>query len=372
MGRPPKKRTRADDEGPDFPAHSEADIWPSLGDSQQPSTMSPTTAIFPDTDHLCPVLYWRPGTSTNSPHAQPADLLSGYDDHNHSWRPEQLKQPSVPVFPTSSPWPDFSTVSEATAMPMPFPSPTSFPPMGSLPLSPSTSVSSDSPASSCTCLSYLYLCLSHMTSISSFPVSDHTLCSLYIAARTARDVIRCQICPKAFATGVQNVMFIGTLLTVAADAWLRVSKTDATQLGLQSAPADYIARVLQSPDPAQTWKIWLHQVVRRAVVGGYLDPDSAVTCSEQQSDLLSMIMEIENRQRRWHEPGQHPTQKYSPPSQADQPQDQDETNDGNEYLCLRVVGSARNVITKFNFAPDDYAEGVEPVNNNDQGAEGYR
>lgn len=173
-------------------------------------------------------------------------------------------------------------------------------------------------------------------------------------------------------------MFIGTLLTVAADAWLRVSKADPTQLGLQSAPADYAARVLQSPDPAQAWKTWLHHVVRRAVVGGYLEPDSGLPCAETQSDLLSMIIEIENRQRHWHEPGQHPLQQHNSlfPSDATrapcQSQDQDDSIDEKEYLCLRVVGNARNVITQFNFAPEDYAEGHEPVTNVDPGVGGYR
>lgn len=172
-------------------------------------------------------------------------------------------------------------------------------------------------------------------------------------------------------------MFIGTLLTVVADAWLRVAKADASQLGLQSAPADYVTRVLQTPDPAQTWKTWLHQVVRRAVVGGPIEPGAAVACAEQP-DLLCMIIEIENRQRRWHEPGQHPLHQHDPlfrpdPAQAQDPsRDQDESNHEKEYLCLRVVGNARNVITKFNFAPSDYAEGVEPViASTNPGAEGY-
>ncbi|OQE37800.1 hypothetical protein PENCOP_c009G01786 [Penicillium coprophilum] len=374
MGRPPKKRTRADDEGVDFPPISGAEIWPSPEDSQQSSSgMSPSITNFPDADHLCPQFFWRPGTNTNSPQSQPADLLSGYDDHNHTWKPDLLKPPNLPVFPSSSPWPDFSTVSEATAMPMPmplslpFPIPTIFPPSPSLPLSPAASVSSDSATPGCTCLSYLYLSLSHMTSLSSFPVNSHTLCSLYIAARTARDVIRCQVCPKAFSTGFQNIMFLGTLLTVVADSWLRVSQADATELGMQSAPPHFLSEAHQSPDPAQVWKSWLRQVVRRAVIGGPIGPGAMIPCSEQP-DLLSMIGELEDRQRRWHDPGQHPLgnnqlgqwntmSSFSDPSQL---QDKDGPGE-NKFLCLRLVRSSREVIAKFNFDPSEYPEGVEPL-----------
>ncbi|KAJ5494719.1 transcriptional regulator family: Fungal Specific TF [Penicillium fimorum] len=368
MGRPPKKRTRTDDEGVDFPPLSGAEIWPSPEDSQQSSSgMSPNISTFPDADHLCPQFFWRPGTNTNLPQSQPADLLSGYDDHNHTWKPDRLKQSNLPVFPSSSPWPDFSAVSEATAMPMPlpFPNPSTFPP--TLPLSPATSVSSDSATPGCTCLSYIYLSLSHMTSISSFPVNSHTLCSLYIAARTARDVIRCQVCPKAFSTGFQNIMFLGTLLTVVADSWLRVSQADAMDLGMQAAPPHFVSEVHQSPDPAQVWKSWLHQVVRRAVIGGPVAPGAIVACSEQP-DLLSMIGELENRQRRWHEPGQHPLGQnplgqWNTMSSLSDPlksEDKDEPDEA-KFLCLRVVGSSREVIAKFNFDPSEYPEGVEPV-----------
>ncbi|KGO71524.1 hypothetical protein PITC_051650 [Penicillium italicum] len=364
MGRPPKKRTRTDDEGFDPQALSGAEIWPSPEDSQQSSlVMSPYTVNFPDVDYLCPQLYWRPGTAmnTNLPQSQSADLLSSHEDHNRTRRPDYRKQPNLPVPASSSPWPDFTAISEVTAMPMPFPNPPTFPSTDSLPLSPANSISSDSTTSGCPCLSYLYLSLSHMTSISSFPVNSHTLCSLYIAARTARDVIRCQICPKAISTGFQNVMFIATLLTVVADSWLRVSQADAIELGMQSAPPHYVSEVLQSSDPAQVWKSWLREVVRRAVIGGSVGPGAIIPCSEQP-DLLSMIMEIENRQRRWHEPGQHPFGQSFSTSMSNSTPSQDQDNPGEkDFLCLRVVGSARDVIKRFNFDPSEYPEGVEPV-----------
>ncbi|KAJ6089390.1 hypothetical protein N7467_004606 [Penicillium canescens] len=350
MGRPPKKRARTDDEG--LEPSPPGEIWPSPENSQQSSVgPTPNTGAFPDSDHLCPLFFWTPGG--NSQQSQPAaDLLAGDEEHNHAWPPDGLKPANLPVFPSSSPWPDFSTVSEATAMPFPIPNLQS---VDSLPLSPPTSISSDGTLAGCTCLSYLYLCLSHISSLASFPVNSHTLCSLYIAARTAQDVIRCQECPKVFTTGMQNTMFVGTLLTVVADSWLRVSQAEPVELGKQSATPEYVAQVQQRPDPTQAWKSWLHQVVRRAIIGGPLDPGAVVGCSDQL-DLLSLIKEVEHRQWLRHQPQQSPCSSSAihnpPPEHGHQEK---------EHLCLRVVGSARHVIAKFNFEPGDYPEGVDPV-----------
>lgn len=345
MGRPPKKRVRSDEEELNFSTQNK-DIWHNPEDTTSSFSMAPDPATATDAQHLCPQLYWPPSGQTSYQEPLP-DLLGEDGDHNHIWRPERLRNPNLPVPPSSSPWPDFSTVSAATASL--FPVPPDLPEMHTLPLTPPMSTCSD-PTASCTCLSYLYLCLSHISSIASFPVNSHTLCSLYIAARTAQNVIRCQVCPKSFATGIQNVMLTGTLLTVAADAWLRVSNSDAAELGVQSAPPEYASRVLQSADPAQAWDDWLRQIVRRAVIGGQLDPEAGTRCSDQP-DLLSLINEVENRQRRWHAPGQHP---LSPGNVGINPNESDQPCNENELLCFRVVGNARSVISRFNFEPYEF------------------
>ncbi|KAJ5086344.1 hypothetical protein NUU61_007651 [Penicillium alfredii] len=360
MGRPPKKRARTDDEEAKFPAPL-SEPWPSPDETSPYSlTIHPDQNTVADADHLCPQFFWQPGRVSSSPQSQPVpDLLAGEDDHNHTWRPDRLKNMNLPVFPSSSPWPDFSTVSEATAIPLPMP--TSFPTMGTLPLSPEP-ISSDPATPKCTCLSYLYLCLSHISSLASFPVDSHTVCSLYIAARTIQDVIRCQSCPKVFATGVQNIMFTGTLLTVVADAWLRVYKSNAVELGIQTAPADYVTRVMQSADPTQGWEDWLRQIVRRAVIGGPAECAALGHCSDQP-DLLSLIAEIENRQRRWHEPGQHPlwpTKGDNCTTNSAGAHEQRGSLDEKEHLCVRIVGSSRDIIAKFDFEPQDYPHGAFP------------
>ncbi|KAJ5151844.1 hypothetical protein N7492_010139 [Penicillium capsulatum] len=357
MGRPPKKRARTDDEGAEFSTQSAHNFWPSPEQTPPDSfPITPDSTERSDANQLCPFFFWRPGGAAPLPSQHPPDLLAGDENHNHSWRPDRLKNPNVPVPTSTSPWPDFSTVSEATAMP--FTAPAGILDLPSLPLTPPTPASSDSASPQCTCLSYLYLCLSHISSVASFPVNSHTLCSLHIAARTAQDVIRCEACPKNFATGMQNVMFTGTLLTVIADAWLRVYQADPVELGMQSAPKEYVSLVLSSPDPPQAWRDWLRQIVRYAVVGGDISPSLRSPCSSHP-DLLSLIQEVENRQRRWHEPGQHPL-PHNPLNPGTHPAGEGEPHSEKELLCLRVVGSARAVLAKFNFEPSDFPHGVIP------------
>lgn len=356
MGRPPKKRARADDDGDDIPMQGN-NMWPTPEDTPPDSfTMGQEPPALTDAQYLCPQFFVH---HRGPPQSSQSDLLAGDEDHNHSWRPDRLRNSNMPVYETSSPWPDFATVSESTSMPLS--PPTNFLNAHSLPLTPPMTNLADPTTPQCTCLSYLYLCLSHISSIASFPVNSHTLCSLYIAARTAQDVIRCEACPKNFATGVQNVMFTGTLLTVIADAWLRVYNSNATELGVQSAPPEFATKVMQSPNPAEGWKSWLRQIVRRAVVGGYLSPEAGTRCSEQR-DLLSLIREVENRQRRWHAPGQHPMTGHNlmHPTAVGLNQNDEERTDEKELLCMRVVGSARAVLSKFNFEPSDFPEGVIP------------
>ena len=154
-------------------------------------------------------------------------------------------------------------------------------------------------------------------------------------------------------------MFLGTLLTVVADAWLRVSKSDAASLAMQTAEPDFVSRVLQTDNPAQYWSCWLRQIVRRAVIGGPHGPEAEIPSSNQR-DLLSLISEMENRQRRWHEPGQHPCPEGNPLTPQSDSGDSSHPIDEQDLLCLRVARNARAVLTKFNFAPDEFPEGVIP------------
>ncbi|KKK16725.1 hypothetical protein P175DRAFT_0498951 [Aspergillus ochraceoroseus IBT 24754] len=338
MGRPPKKRMREDDDNVVFMGLSNSDMWTSSDNNQFSSDLGTETTV--DSTQLFSPMY--PTPFSNFP-----CRLSTDENHRHSLQ-LALGEPLSSVPSTASPWPDFHSVSSAA------PNPFLLPPGLTPPISPSDSGASAD--TQCSCLSYLYLCLSHLSSLKSFPISQHTICSLSISSRTAQAIIRCPNCPSRFDTGFQNVMFTGTLLNVIADSWLRVSKADPVELGKQVSSPDCIAAINQSADPTAAWKDWLRQLVRNSVVHGPIDPGIKPPCLNSPS-VLSLIEEMEARQRRWHESSDsHPL----PPEQRlhSSPNLDVDPHAEQDLLCLRVAKSARHVIAKFEFEPDEYPDNV--------------
>lgn len=354
-----------EDDSVDLPGACGGHSWVDANDSQFPfSDIGENHAAVSDALQLCPPSYFAP---MNGAADTPSQLLFADAEHNHYWQTDQLT--SIP--PTASPLLDFSSVSAAS--PSLYSMLSGWPTMQSCPLSPQNPNLPDT-SPHCTCLSYLYLCLSHLSSLSPSPISQHTLCSLFVAAKTARDVIRCDICPKRFATGMQNVMLLGTLLTVIADSWLRVSQWNAEELGKLTAPPAYVASLMESLNPAESWNAWLRQTVRNAVIGGPVDQAGRAQCSDSP-DLLSLIEEVEARQRKWHsdaasqsrgqpqmlqnaQPGDTPfgdDERFSylgNPGSGGQPWDE------RDFLCLRVVGSARKAISRFGFESYENSDGL--------------
>jgi len=362
MGRPPKKRLRVDDDIGLFDGAG-SDLWADLdNDLLYPSALPPDPAAASDAFKVCPPVYCARVPKTSQVHAGASFGVerSGLLQH------EQLDM-LQPIPATSTPWPDYSFTSTISLIPSVDPS------FNSLQAGLGTGLSAPQGNPQCTCLSYLYLCLSNLSTLSSFPITEHTLCSLYTAARTARSVIRCEVCPQTFATAMQNVMLLGTLLHVIADAWLRVSTADAVDLGKRAAPRAFVASVPQDPQgQMETYRRWLRQTVRRAIIGGPIDPRGAVQCQESP-DLLSLIKEMEARQRRWHAEGRSRHERQSPAQQpsngaAEQrcgqnnnpngTQEEKQNLDESQFLCLRVVGSAKDAISKFGFEPHEYPDGA--------------
>ncbi|KAL4987562.1 hypothetical protein BDW68DRAFT_160790 [Aspergillus falconensis] len=339
MGRPPKKRLREDNDDVSFLNLPNNDPWTNPQIANVPDFGAAIVDVPGEPQILSP--------THQSPYSFPY-RLSTDEDHRHTWQlaPNESMS-SIPA--TTTPWPDFSSVSAAA------PKPFIMPPGLTPPIMPSHTDSS--PDQECSCLSYLYLCLSHLSSLKPFPISQHTICSLYISARTAQSVIRCQSCPTKFDTGLQNVMFTGTLLNVIADSWLRVSQAEACELGNQVAPPAYAAKMNRSPDLRAAWNNYLRQLVRFSVIRGPMDLEAQTPCAQQAPSVLDLVEEMEARQRRWHEsPDSHP---LPPDQRLDSPSDQDRNNcDEQDLLCIRVAKSARNVIAKFGFQSDEYPESV--------------
>ncbi|KAL1986627.1 hypothetical protein VTN96DRAFT_6005 [Rasamsonia emersonii] len=356
MGRPPKKRMREND------SVSSMDPASSGAIADLDKEWSPSV-IPSETFNICPPVYLNHPAISGTQNSNNQALQAGTFDHLQ------------PISATATPWPDFSTTSAASSM---LSMDTR---LSDLPSELMTTMGSpDTPP--CPCLSYLYLCLSTLSTLNSFPVTVHTLNSLYTAARTARTVIRCEVCPRSFATSCQNIMMLGTLLSVLADAWLRVSQADAQDLGKQTAPPAFEASITQDPEGAKArWKQWLRQVVRRAVIGGPVDPSifAPSPLCDQTPDLLSLVTEMEERQRRWHAEGigrfmfkkhtdcdKNPEKSCneSQPAKGNNPnenhrEDDEKLDTGQqEMFCLKVVGMAKTAISRFGFEPHEYPEGV--------------
>lgn len=360
MGRPPKKRARLEDDVcpmdmSDSGAWNDLDGNPLDSVNSRADAASSTEAFW-----LCPPVY-RAQISKSS--RVPQNTWNGVPQIGV---PQQEESTMLePVIPSDTPWPDYSNAVGIAGK------------LSESGIDSNCSLPQGTPG--CTCLSYLYLTLSNLSTLTSFPITVQTIQSLYTASRTAREVIRCEVCPRQFSTGMQNVMFLGTLLNVLADSWLRVSKADPVDLGKQSVPAGYATSMSRDPEnEAMKWKNWLSQTVRHAVIGGPIDPSASIK-GRDTPDLLSLIKEMEARQRRWHAEGISKAETWrlqyqeSPMSQSDtssggqhcahsdrMDSSPEERNNADErdFLCLRVVASAREVISQFGFQAHEYPDGI--------------
>ncbi|EFE40665.1 C6 finger domain protein, putative [Trichophyton verrucosum HKI 0517] len=218
----------------------------------------------------------------------------------------------------------------------------------------------------CPCLSHLYLSLSSLATLNSFPLSPNTLITLYNASKTAIGVLRCNVCPTAYSSAVQNLMLLGTLLTCIANSWLEMSLRDGQQLAIEtldrssldSLPADEAARTVY-------FRNWLRELVRYGVIGHATPPNAPLVQSqcEESPNLLGLVEEMEARQRRWHAerlPMVNPScpredENGSPSNNAAatstdgttiEPKDPD-------FLCLRIAGNARQIIERLGFSAEE-------------------
>jgi hypothetical protein len=185
------------------------------------------------------------------------------------------------------------------------------------------------PTPACPCLPNIYLTLSSLSTLTSFPISIHTIESLQTAHRTAQSVLYCTICPTKFQSGMQNVMLSGTLLTVLADHWSRVRTASAHDLrhgftahGNKSDVSEPPLTEIESFE----WRTFAYYLVRANVFGDKLcplsphgepdvHPDEASpevnlrklhrlvsTCLSKATPTLQELIEaMERRQCSWHD-----------------------------------------------------------------------
>ncbi|OJD11755.1 hypothetical protein AJ78_07528 [Emergomyces pasteurianus Ep9510] len=340
MGRPPKSRARQEDAhtavtAPQFPDYPRG----ASGVVQVPpfSLAGPTRAVPGAADPPYTSYMMSPGLFVAS------SPMYGEQAHGQA----SIQLPSSP-YPTPSSYSQTCTVGMFT----PPVTSTAFP-GASIPVTAPEAYRQLQPLTSCSCVSYMYLSLNSLSTLCSFPPSSHTLSTLYNAARNARAVIYCEVCPQAFNSFVQNLMILGSLLNVIGDTWLKVSQMDAEQLGTDVLSPSFVASLPSEPgERERRWKRWLRHVVRHGVIGSTITPmvDAVQDESSESPNLLSLIQELEARQRWWHAPRDQIEYRTGmlrpngdlPPREAGQPQDA-------EYMCTRIAGTAREVIERFEF-----------------------
>ncbi|KAJ9300352.1 transcriptional regulator family: Fungal Specific TF [Paecilomyces variotii] len=360
MGRPPKKKSRLEDDGNSMDVSDSVGLGDLESNPLDSRTSRADTKSSTEAFHLCAPVF-RAVISRGS--QAPYNALSG--DQGGLFQQDGSTM-LEPVIASDSPWPDYTAAAAASSLMLPRNSDSADKQFDS---GMTSNFSLPQGIPRCTCLSYLYLCLSNLSTLTSFPTTNQTILSLYTAARTAREVIRCEICPQQYSTGVQNVMLLGTLLNILADSWLRVSEADPVELGKQSAPAGYVSTVSRDPrNEASSWREWLMQTIRHAVIGGPIEPAASIK-PKDTPDVLSLIKEMETRQRRWHAEGTSPSEIRGYSNQQSEGWASTEQNgcsplkpngdiDERNLLCLQIVGRAREVISKFGFQPHDYPDGV--------------
>ncbi|ODH48643.1 hypothetical protein GX48_05293 [Paracoccidioides brasiliensis] len=344
MGRPPKSRVRRDEELTAAAATTPPQFYSGI-------EQSPPFSL-PDPSHLLS------GAALHAPTYSSYTISAGqfvttgpmYGEHGHAHTSGQL---SASLYPTLPAYPQTSGAGMLSP-----PLSTTFSPAPSLMQSPDA-FRQHQPLAPCSCVSYMYLCLNSLSTLSSFPPSSQTLFTLYSAARNARSVIYCEICPQSFSSSVQNLMVLGSLLNVLGDTWLKVSQMDAEQLGRDVISPSFIASLSSDPNERKRkWKRWLNHVIRHAIIGSAVTPmvDAVQSESLEGPNLLSLIEELEDRQRWWHSQPRPDHLEFHmggirqphncPPGESAQAHD-------TEHLCTRIASNARRVIDRFAFDDEE-------------------
>ena len=325
MGRPRKRQKHPETDAQPTSSVSETHHHPSL---RQNSPKVPDQATRGKDRYAvpCPVVYSQYMKTQLAPQAstpteerlfQPQNAQSNSNDSDATPPSDSPPTPYL-SYPTSKEiWPDYSTMSQLPQLVADNHAPSSdaaastsdasFESLKTLPSVPA-----------CPCLPNLYLTLSTLATVSSFPVSNHTVESLETATRTAHAVLYCAVCPQKFQSGMQNVMLLGTLMTVLADGWNRLRLAPAVELkkGFSTArPGRNMPDLPLSSQEALSWRLFAHTLVRAHVFGDGISPTPIILPDGTTSistcpfncpkgvpvTLTFLVKAMERRQKTWHE-----------------------------------------------------------------------
>ncbi|PNS19794.1 Transcription-associated protein 1 [Sphaceloma murrayae] len=207
-------------------------------------------------------------------------------------------------------------------------------------------------ATSCVCLSSMYLSLSSLQAMSdfSFPGSLHKLREAISCAWT---VLHCPTCPTAYLTGFQNVQLLGMFMVSTAERYSKIvaavdaeaeaaiatGRTKSFRMGdLQGSnshlhsndPNFCMAAISLDLDPRQ-WRTLVRRVIRGEIWGA-----AHVCCPA----FMTLIDGMFARQDEWHRHAQI-TDFPRPFTEEERLQSKDPNT---KKICLTMVYEAKKII----------------------------
>jgi len=306
---------------------------------------------------LCPLIPTLHASGSDSSHS-----------HNGVPTPDGLDF-SGSTYPTDvAQWPDFSTMD---MLPLPVEDKwrglDTDPSMPTDPDANPDALSNLPLVPSCPCLPNLYLTLSTMSTLSSFPFNQQTISTIETGCRTARGVIYCPVCPQKFDTGSSNLMLGCTLLNVLADQWNRFRKLSVEDLRKAFGRPDQQQNFPTAKEGLE-WRTFAHRMLRAHVFGDYpiptppgsdqspapasaLEFDTNDTASTNVPPLtvLGLVEALTRRQRQWHRL-EEPTDEFPDRVTPDLQHGHlvgDSPHSPGKHLCLEIVNHARCIVEQL-------------------------
>ena len=216
-----------------------------------------------------------------------------------------------------------------------------------------TSVAQDAmTVSGCKCLASLYATLSSFQTLPppSFPYSMNILTK---ATMVACDAVRCQICPFTYASALQNIMALGTLIPLVAHEYgkllkhidersskgcsiiFRMGEQSIDQLHLHTGTLD-CPLSFDAELSAVEWRSMARRVIKQRVVGS----------AGLGVSVFGLINELEERQRDWHAKPKVAEFKHGLSCM------EDSCSIDEKHTCLQMVSRARASIEGLGLVDD--------------------
>lgn len=206
--------------------------------------------------------------------------------------------------------------------------------------------------SGCKCLSSLYSTLSSFQTLPppSFPYSMNILTK---ATTAAYDALRCQRCPFAFASALQNLMSLCTLLPLITHEYgkllkhvderssrgcsitFRMGEHSMDRLHLHTGTLD-CPLSFDAELSAVEWRSMARRVIKQRVLGN----------AGLGSSVLELLDELEIRQRDWHAKPRLAEFKHGLSCM------EDGCSVGEKHTCLQMVFRARAAIQGLDLEDD--------------------